>query len=192
MSELLLGCGFSRSKLLGGQGDQLIFKDLITLDFNRKCEPDLVCNLDFAWPQWEIDYALTENGLRCLDETRTKMRDNFFAEVHAYEVLEHLGSQGDAAAFFNTFSNIHRLLVPGGHLFATVPSRHSPWAWGDPSHRRLIQQESLVFLDQARVAQNRARGTQMSDFSDLWSHNFKIVASSDDHIYHKFCLQAVK
>lgn len=132
----------------------------------------------------------TAQGRKCLDGVF--LRENFFDEVHAYEVLEHLGSQGDAVAFFNTFINIHRILIPGGFLFATVPSRHSPWAWGDPSHRRLIQQESLVFLDQERIAQNRARGTQMSDFSDLWTLNFKIIASSDDHINHRFCLQAVK
>jgi hypothetical protein len=106
--------------------------------------------------------------------------------------LEHLGAQGDAPAFFGSFANIHRVLVPGGFLFATVPSRHSPWAWGDPSHRRLIQQESLVFLSQKRIAQNRARGTQMSDFAGLWDLDFDIIASADDHINHKFCLQAIK
>jgi Methyltransferase domain len=192
MSELLLGCGFSRQKLLANRGDPLEWRDLITLDFNLKCSPDLNCNLDAPPPSdWWI-YSHTDNGKRCLDESATKIKDNFFAEVHAYEVLEHLGTQGDAPAFFNTFANIHRVLVPGGFLFCTVPSRHSPWLWGDPSHRRVIQQESLVFLSQKRIAQNRARGTQMSDFSDLWTLDFEIIASADDHINHKFCLQAIK
>ena len=189
MSELLLGCGFSRQKLLGQNGHALQFQDLITLDHNPKCMPDLNCNLDEGGISHWFVQEFTDNGRRCLDESAIKIKDNFFAEVHAYEVLEHLGGLGDAESFFNCFSNIHRILIPGGFLFATVPSRHSPWAWGDPSHRRLIQQESLVFLDQDRVAQNRKRGTQMSDFSDLWNLDFKIVASSDDHIYHKFCLQ---
>ena len=191
MSELLLGCGFSRAKLLGQAGHPLAFQDLITLDYNIKCAPDLLCNMDEGFLQWHIS-EFTDNAKRCLDESATKIKDNFFAEVHAYEVLEHLGTQGDAADFFGCFANIHRVLIPGGFLFGTVPSRHSPWAWGDPSHRRVIQQESLVFLSQKRVAANRARGTQMSDFSQLWSLDFEIVASSDDHIYHKFCLQAVK
>ena len=196
MSELLLGCGFSRQKLLANRGENLEWKDLVTLDYNEKCNPDLLCNLDL-YPTYVKErchwnaYGRTENGKRCLDATG-KITDNFFVEVHAYEVLEHLGTQGDAAAFFNCFANIHRVLVPGGFLFATVPSRHSPWAWGDPSHRRLIQQESLVFLSQKRVTANRARGTQMSDFSELWSLDFDIIASADDHIYHKFCLQALK
>lgn len=190
MSELLLGCGFSRAKLLGQRGQPLQYYDLITLDCNSKCEPDLIGDLDQLGPWIIPNEGETDQGRKCLDGVFFK--GNFFAEVHAYEVLEHLGTQGDAPAFFNTFTNIHRLLVPGGFLFATVPSRHSPWAWGDPSHRRVIQQESLVFLDQDRIAQNRARGTQMSDFSQLWPYNFKIVASADDHINHKFCLQAIK
>ena len=192
MTELLLGCGFSRQKLLGQSGHPLQFTDLVTLDYNEKCKPDLLCDLD-SRQDWYGD-SLTDRGSQCLmrHDFDGWITPNQFTEVHAYEVLEHLGTQGDAVAFFNCFRNIHRILIPGGFLFATVPSRHSPWAWGDPSHRRVIQQESLVFLDQERVAQNRKRGTQMSDFSDLWSLNFKIVASSDDHIYHKFCLQAVK
>jgi SAM-dependent methyltransferase len=191
MSELLLGCGFSRQKLLGQKGHPLAFADLVTLDHNGKCSPDLLCDMNMFAGGWEISDC-TENGKRCLDESAAKIKDNFFAEVHAYEVLEHLGAQGDAPAFFGSFANIHRVLVPGGFLFATVPSRHSPWAWGDPSHRRLIQQESLVFLSQKRIAQNRARGTQMSDFAGLWDLDFDIIASADDHINHKFCLQAIK
>jgi SAM-dependent methyltransferase len=195
MSELLLGCGFSRAKLLGQNGHPLEFRNLITLDFNRNCKPDILCNIDQDHHDlhWEIEKA-NEKAAPFVeqDDEQLFFKEAMFDEVHAYEVLEHLGSQGDAESFFNCFSNIHRILVPGGFLFATVPSRHSPWAWGDPSHRRVIQQESLVFLDQERVAQNRKRGTQMSDFSDIWNLNFKIVASSDDHIYHKFCLQAVK
>src|SRR5271163_65442 len=190
MSELLLGCGFSRQKLLANRGENLEWKDLVTLDYNEKCAPDLLCNLDQTY--WTVSrLQASEQGRRCIGNDE-KIKDNFFNEVHAYEVLEHLGTQGDAAAFFNCFANIHRILVPGGFLFATVPSRHSPWAWGDPSHRRLIQQESLVFLSQKRVTANRARGTQMSDFSELWSLDFDIIASADDHIYHKFCLQALK
>jgi len=56
-----------------------------------------------------------------------QIREDFFDEVHAYEVLEHLGRQGDYRSFFATFANIYRVLVPGGLLLATVPSRYSGW-----------------------------------------------------------------
>ena len=196
MTELLLGCGFSRQNLLGLPGAPLEFQDLITLDKNEKCNPDLLCNLD-EMSDW-LCVPVSEHGSECLFNRHGMgsggngfIKRDYFDEVHAYEVLEHLGTQGDAASFFATFNNIHRVLKPGGHLFGTCPSRHSPWAWGDPSHRRIISQESLIFLSQEKITMNRKRGTQMSDFSDIWNKDFKIIASSDDHVYHKFCLQAV-
>lgn len=194
MTELLLGCGFDRKKLLGQRGHALEWQDLITLDYNEKCNPDLTCDLDSKafGEDWHVR-GFTDNGKRALNKPMLAIiQGSFFDEVHAYEVLEHLGSQGDAVAFFGCFANIHRILKPNGFLFATVPSRHSQWAWGDPSHRRIIGQEAIIFLDQEKIAMNRKRGTQMSDFSGLWDRDFRIIASSDDHLSHRFCLQAIK
>src|SRR3546814_6014455 len=78
-----------------------------------------------------------------------------FDEVHAYEVLEHLGSQGDFRSFFAHFGEIYRALKDGGILFATVPAWDSVWAWADPSHRRVIAPETLVFLDQTQYREDR-------------------------------------
>jgi hypothetical protein len=106
--------------------------------------------------------------------------------------LEHLGQQGDAVAFFSTFSNIHRILRSNGVLFATCPSRYSAWLWGDPSHRRVICAESLAFLSQEVIAKNRAQGSAMSDFSALWTRDFKVLSAQDNHTSFIFCLQAIK
>jgi SAM-dependent methyltransferase len=203
VSELLLGCGFSRKKLLGLPGQPLEWRDLVTLDINEKCDPDMVCNIDVCH-QWNVARS-NENAARFLsfvliDEphslappwTMTEIRDNSFEEVHAYEVLEHLGSQGDARSFFWSFENVWRILKPGGHLFATVPSRYSAWLWGDPSHRRMICAESLLFLSQEAIAKNRAMGTAMSDFSALWTRDFKVLSAQDNQQTFIFCLQAIK
>lgn len=194
MSELLLGCGFARQKLLGAPGTDLQWKDLYTLDINNKCKPDLLCDMN-NFERWYMR-DFTGHGVSCIDTDpdldAPHIMDSFFQEVHAYEVLEHLGQQGDAESFFATFRNIHRVLVPGGFLFGTCPSRYSAWAWGDPSHRRIISQESLVFLSQDIIASNRKANTAMSDFSDIWDLDFKIIASSDNHQTHTFCLQAIK
>lgn len=192
MTELLLGCGFQRQKLLGLDGN-LEWKDLVTLDINVKAKPDIWCDLDFIDGNgiWCPKIGGVDRRPDCYDN-HEYIKESYFDEVHAYEVLEHLGSQGDAVSFFATFSNIHRVLKPNGHLFATVPSRYSPWLWGDPSHRRAILKESLIFLDQAQVTANRKAGSPMSDFSDLWTRNFKIVSSRDNHSFHMFVLQAIK
>lgn len=189
MTELLLGCGHSRQKRLGLPGQALEFSDLVTLDFNEDCKPDLVCNLNNT--EWLVD-SITEKGKESLINPHllSNLKESFFSEVHAYEVLEHLGKQGDYESFFNTFDNIYRILENGGYLFATVPSRYSPWLWGDPGHTRAILPETLTFLDQRSYEQ--CGKTTMSDYRYIYKSDFDIIHTSDNKVFHQFVLQAVK
>lgn len=197
MSELLLGCGFTRVKKMGWPGATWnktapTFHDLYTLDFNEACKPDLLCNLN-SNDLWRCE-PRTIKGADCVYETksdRTELRGDFFNEVHAYEVLEHLGAQGDFVDFFATFYNIYRILVPDGLLFASCPSRFSGWLWGDPGHTRAILPESLSFLDQA--AYEECGRTTRTDYRPVWRGDFKCLYSSDaDKQTHAFVLQAIK
>jgi hypothetical protein len=130
MTELLLGCGHSRVKRMGLPGQPTEFQDLVTCDNNKSCEPDFLGDLNQEY--WDFFHDVGTNS-------------NLFTEIHAYEVLEHLGQQGDMHSFFSTFANIWRLLVPDGYLFATVPSRYSDWLWGDPGHTRYSSLHIDVF-----------------------------------------------
>lgn len=192
--ELLLGCGFQRTKLLVPPGSSSSWQELVTCDSNPNCKPDVICNLDTGYSNsWIAEIKQTATRFIEHPPYLTRIgffKENFFAEVHAYEVLEHLGSQGDASSFFNTFTNIYRVLVPGGYLCASVPSRFSPWLWGDPGHRRVIYPESLSFLDQ--TSYNQLGFTAQSDYRYLYQGDFNIVSSVDDKTFHKFILQAVK
>lgn len=116
--------------------------------------------------------------------------DNMFDEIHAYEVLEHTGAQGDYKFFFAQFAEFWRILKPGGHLLATCPSRHSVWAWGDPSHTRVLQGEQLIFLDQSSYGQVGL--TSMSDFRDIYKADFQVVALDEDQEKFNFVLKARK
>ncbi len=173
--ELLIGCGHARDKRLWMPGPTKLteFQNLTTLDSDASCKPDLV--FDMNNPQSDWDWLLKSVAER-------------FDEVHAYEVLEHIGRQGDAPGFFQFFWNLWGLLKPGGHLLATVPSRFSPWLWGDPGHTRAILPESLHFLDQT-VYPGVA---PQSDYRWCYKGDFKIVRSEDDRTLHRFILQAVK
>lgn len=168
--ELLIGCGSRRIKHISIGSETTEWKNLTTLDYNPDHNPDIVWNLlEIEWPFY----------------------DNTFDEIHAYEVMEHLGQQGDYKAFFAQFSEIWRILKPEGHFMATCPSRHSEWAWGDPSHSRIIQPESLIFLDQESY-KNGVGTSAMSDFRDIYKADLKTMYCNDDKKVHSFVLKAIK
>lgn len=169
MSELLIGCGSTRDKRVSLPGDEK-WTDLVTLDINPDHHPDVL-------------HDLTQLPL--------PFEDNQFSQIHAYEVLEHIGQQGDYKLFFAQFTELWRILKPGGHLMATVPSIKSPWAWGDPSHTRVILPQTLVFLSQAEY--NKQVGVSaMSDFRYIYQADFEILMSQDNDVLHAFVLQAIK
>lgn len=152
--ELLLGAGSNRDRKVWGGKEKLKFKNLITCDIEPSHGCDVVHDLNITpWP----------------------FADNEFDEIHAYEVLEHLGQQGDAKSFFAHFSEIWRILKPGGQLYASCPMWDSPWAWGDPSHRRVITKHSLVFLCQKEYEKQIGK-TAMSDFRSIYKCNFEVLA----------------
>ena len=169
MSELMIGCGNSRVKRLRPR-DNAEWIDLTTMDHDPNCGADIVHDLEVL--PWPLD-------------------DSSFDEVHAYEVLEHLGRQGDYKAFFAHFGEIYRVLKPGGILAATCPSWQSIWAWGDPSHTRIISPASLVFLNRAQY-QTQVGNTAMTDFRWLWKGDFEPVHIEDNGEKFTFGLKAHK
>ena len=166
--ELLIGCGNSRRKKL--YKDSPDWTELVTMDHDPNCGADIRHDLETTpWP---------------LDSDR-------FDEVHAYEVLEHLGTQGDYKAFFRHFGEIWRVLRDGGLLIATCPAWDSPWAWGDPSHTRIISRQSLIFLDQTQYAEQVGK-TAMTDFRWLWQGDFEPIAAEIEQGSFRFMLKAHK
>lgn len=169
MKELLIGCGSRTSKDIAVNGSHQ-FNNVVRLDNNADHKPDII-------------HDLTVHPL--------PFSDNEFDEIHAYEVLEHLAYQGDYKFFFSEFSEYHRILKPGGVLCASCPSASSPWAWGDPSHKRIISPQSLVFLSQDEYAK-QVGNTSMSDFRYIYKANFKAIHSEEKSGTFFFVLQAIK
>jgi len=165
--ELMIGCGSRRNKIIDNGKP---FDELTALDINPAHEPDVVWNL-------------TDLPLPFDDDT--------FDEIHAYEVLEHTGVQGDYNFFFAQFSDLWRILKPDGVLFATVPNVNSPWAWGDPSHTRVIPKETLMFLSQAEY-EKQVGVTPMSDFRYIYNADFELVYLNENEHTLAFALRAVK
>ncbi len=169
MSELLIGCGSRHEKRVFPRPGTAR-KGLITLDINPDHKPDIL---------WD------------LNQIPLPFDDERFEEIHAYEVLEHVGRQGDYKFFFAQFSDFWRMLKPDGYLCGSVPLPSSPWAFGDPSHTRVIPKESFVFLDQSAYAA-QVGVTAMSDFRYLYKADFALEYGEEFQGSFYFALRAVK
>lgn len=166
--DLLIGCGSRRDRVITVRRKEWV--NLVTLDNVAAHNPDV---------------------LHDLTEPRLPFEDNSVSELHCYEVLEHLGQQGDAATLFAQFSDYWRVLEPDGLLCASCPTWHGMWAWGDPSHTRIISPGTLTFLSQAEYTKQIGK-TAMSDFRHLYRADFDVVLAEERGETFYFALKAVK
>jgi len=189
--ELLLGAGSNFERRLSP-----VFKhspletvmepwhNLTTLDMEASHAPDILFNLDRLSP-------LVGLPLPSADASYIPTPDSYYDEIHAYEVLEHIGAQGDFRTFFIHFNEFWRILKPGGYLCATVPSWSSVWAWGDPGHTRVINAGTLVFLSQSEYVKQVGR-TAMSDYRAYYHGDFETVWAAEMGEQFMFILKAIK
>jgi hypothetical protein len=163
--QLLLGCGTRRNNLF-----TQTWEELVTLDINPQVKPDIVHDL--------MDIPLP-------------LKDDTIDEIHAYEVLEHTGQQGDWRFFFRQFSDFWRMLKPGGMLYGTSPSSTSKWIWGDPGHSRMISSEALSCLSQ-ETYRRKVGVTSMSDYRFIYGADFEPLISREENDTFIYALRAVK
>lgn len=151
--ELLIGCGAVRDKRIKLNPDE-DWKGLVTLDMNAVHRPNIIADLNELPYDWSINDA--------------------YDEIHAYEVLEHTGQQGDWKFFFAQFSEFYRILKPDGLLCGTSPGPSSPWLWGDPGHTRSISKECFVFLNQTEYTKQVGK-TPMTDYRFVYQADFELI-----------------
>lgn len=169
MKSLLIGCGSKRERVVSLTGER-DWDELVTLDMNPDHKPDVVWDLmDFPYP-FEADT---------------------FDEIHAYEVLEHTGQQGDWRFFFKQWSQFWRILRPGGFVVGTSPLWMNAWAWGDPGHTRTVQPENFVFLSQEQYKVQIGK-TPMTDYRFVYKADFETIFIEPHDPCFAFVLQAVK
>lgn len=166
--ELLLGAGIRREKDVTFDGIPLGWTNLTTVDILPELKPDVVHDISVLPLPFE---------------------DNTFDEVHAYEVLEHCGRQGDWRFFFDQFTEFHRILKPGGYFCGSTPNWDHEWAWADPGHTRIISANTLQFLNQDFYAVQVGK-TACSDYRPVYKVNFDILGVKNNKSNLFFVLQA--
>lgn len=168
MKELILGCGYYKKRRVAFNTNE--FDNPTFIDINPDCEPDLI---------WD------------LEKRPLPFEDNEFDEIHAYDVLEHIGRQGDWRGFFDEFYEYWRLLKPDGLMYITCPEIMSRWVWADPGHTRYLSPETIGFLSKEHM--NGAVGkTQQTDYMWYFKGDFKYIWGRYQGGTSTICIQAIK
>lgn len=91
--------------------------------------------------------------------------NEMFDEIHAYEIIEHYGMQGDYRGFFREFAEYWRILRPGGLMMISCPMWDSPWSIGDPGHCRMFAKQSFSWLVEEHYEQiDDGSGSSCTDY----------------------------
>lgn len=165
--ELVIGAGNAAGKRIRLADGDTTYDSPVRLDIDEHCNPDVL---------WD------------LNDRPLPFDDGEFDEIHAYEVLEHIGTQGDWRGFFAEFDEYYRILKPGGRIFATCPSIRSPWLWGDPGHTRVISQQILTFLSRDEYARQIGK-TAMTDYRHCYRGDFMLLWDDDNGDTYSFVLE---
>lgn len=101
--------------------------EVITLDADSRLNTDVVCTLG---------------------RDPIPLPDNSIDRAVAIHVIEHIGKQGETEAWFYFWEELYRVLKPEGTLQFESPFWSGVWAWGDPSHTRVLSPEAFYFFSQ--------------------------------------------
>lgn len=131
------------------------------------------CNADIVWD---------------LEKHPLPFADEEFDEIGAYDVLEHLGRQGDWKGFFDEFAEYWRILKPGGLFGIIVPVNRD--ALADPGHTRFFSKVQFGFLNQTFYEERIGADEPVTDYRWYWKRNFEIKFMEEN--YHHIGIMLVK
>lgn len=130
-----IGCGFGWAELLFSKLDP---KNMVGIDYSEEC---LIVAKKFKHPSCSFKKG---------DALHLPFKDNTFDTVMSWEVLEHIPKDTEE----KMFSEIYRVLKPGGHLFLSTQHRNffstvlDP-AWWLIGHRHYTQKAIREFANKS-------------------------------------------
>jgi len=133
------------------QISELLQRDILNLGCGRKHLPGAI-NLD-------ITTATNPDITHDLNVRPWPFPDDHFCEVHAYDVIEHVGD------VVGTMEEIHRICRPQAMVRITVPHFSCRNAYTDPTHRHLFTCASFDYF------------TDGNDLSFYTQARFRIVSN---------------
>lgn len=152
MTSLLLGAGNCRLKRIHPVSAPDWNGELITIDMNPNCGATIV---------WD------------LENRPLPFEDDTFDEMGAFDVLEHLGKQGDWRGWFDEMAEYHRILKPGGIFGVIVPIGGD--AFADPGHTRFFSANWFTMLSQQFYQDCIDNKKAVTDYRWYWKKNFDVL-----------------
>ena len=167
MPSLLLGAGRDSRKKVAFSGEEAWTPPLIRVDIDPSCKPDVLLDLN---------------------DRRLPFADGLFDEIGAYDVLEHLGSQGDWRGWFTECEEYWRVLKPEGRFGVLVPIGRD--ALADPGHTRFFSESYFHFLDQEWYDRAHSMQACITDYRWFWRRDFKILSIQTVNNHHIAAIMA--
>lgn len=168
MDILLIGSGHNPIKRISDEDGDIYFSDednITSIDMNPSCNPTHCLDLNDVFP----------NG-------KLPLGDESFDQIHAYNVLEHIGIQGDWKGYFDEFSEYHRILRNNGLFYIIVPIGRDLFA--DPGHKRFFDRNHFSFLCQGFYKKSMDLQSEATDYRWYWKKNFDIVFIDEIENHH--------
>ena len=164
MEALILGVGNCKERRICPPDRARDFSDvnLTTVDIDPNCNPTHVLDMDAIC------------ALPFMPET--------FDEIHAYDSLEHWGTQGDWRGYFDEFERYHTILKPDGCMYIIVPYTTDYFA--DPGHKRFFSMNHFAMLDQRFYKHSLENNLNVTDYRFYWKKHLEVIFNkvTPDHI----------
>tara|TARA_Y100000034_G_scaffold72127_1_gene86983 strand:+ start:4876 stop:5346 length:471 start_codon:yes stop_codon:yes gene_type:complete len=94
------------------------FPGYLNVDIDPGVNPDICCDIEKGIP----------------------LEDNSVTEIKANMILEHIND------IIFVMNELWRIMKPGAILNIVVPHESSAMAWGDPTHKRVFNEESFGYF----------------------------------------------
>jgi SAM-dependent methyltransferase len=112
-------------------------------------------------------------------------KDNTFDALVMNQVFEHIEN------VIPLMNEAYRVAKPGAMFYITCPYETSKWAWGDIDHKRVVNEHTFLWFDQAHYERNKQQRTSCTPNGVKCNWEYTGPTRMDDEEI-AICLKCIK